>query len=225
MIPFEGFPAGKTRFTPIPDLFFAGLLPAIDDLAELKVTLFMFWFLHRQRGYPRYMTQVELGAERVLLAALRETGDEDPVVILQQAVDRAVERGTLLRLTIEGEDGADVDYLFVNTPQGRRAVEAVRSGELELEVTGPVREPHVEGIRPTIFELYEQNVGLLQPLLAEELRDAADTYPESWITDAFRIAAESNVRSWRYIKSILERWAHEGRQDDRPRRSGARRSL
>jgi DNA replication protein len=32
---FSGFPAGKVRFTSIPNLFFSELLPLIDDLAEL----------------------------------------------------------------------------------------------------------------------------------------------------------------------------------------------
>ncbi|MBC7239383.1 MAG: DnaD domain protein, partial [Chloroflexi bacterium] len=69
--------------------------------------------------------------------------------------------------------------------------------------------------RPNIFELYEQNIGLLQPLLAQELEEAARDYPPEWIEDAFRIAVERNVRHWRYIRAILERWATEGR-DGKP---------
>lgn len=53
----------------------------------------------------------------------------------------------------------------------------VRHGELILERSGPVREPHVQRARPRILDLYEQNIGLLQPLLAEELLEAEDTYP------------------------------------------------
>ncbi|MFH1085091.1 MAG: hypothetical protein V1772_04955, partial [Chloroflexota bacterium] len=70
MRPFGGFPVGKQRLTPIPDLFFAELLPAIDDLDELKLALFMFWFLNRQQGQPRYMTLAEMEGEGVLLSAL-----------------------------------------------------------------------------------------------------------------------------------------------------------
>ena len=42
---FSGFPAGKLRFTSVPNLFFSELLPTMDDLAELKVTLHIFWLL------------------------------------------------------------------------------------------------------------------------------------------------------------------------------------
>jgi len=79
-----------------------------------------------------------------------------------------------------------------------------------------VREPHIEKERLSIFDLYEQNIGLLQPLLAEELLEAERTYPESWIRDAFRIAVQSNARRWRYIASILERWARDGKDDGEP---------
>jgi DNA replication protein len=224
---FPGFPAGKTRFTPIPDLFFSDLLVQIDDLDELKVTLYMLWFLHRQRGYPHYMTLKELSSERVLLSALQPDSDDDwrdPVDLLNAAVERAVERGTLLRIQVRGDENRgdenrqtqQADYLFANTPLGRKAVEQVKRGELLLETSGYVREVAPEPERPNIFTLYEQNVGLLQPIIAEELRDAEDTYPEEWIEDAFRVAAENNARSWRYIRSILERWANDGKDDGAP---------
>jgi DnaD/phage-associated family protein len=212
---FAGFPAGKTRFTPIPDLFYTELLQQIDDLAELQVTLFMFWFLNRQRGYPRYMTLAELKAEGVLLSALRRSQDNetvDPTAELARGVERAVGRGTLLKLGICGQAG-QVDYLFLNTTQGRKAVGEVKRGELVLETRGPIHEAHIDQPRPNIFELYEQNIGLLQPLLAEDLQEAAQTYPDEWIVDAFKIAVERNVRNWRYIKAILERWSSKGRGD------------
>lgn len=214
---FSGFPPGKSRFTPIPDLFFTELLPAIDDLAELKLTLYLFWMLNRQRGYPRYMTVPELEGEGILLSALGTpdgtASSGDLMVILHSALDHAIARGTLLPLTISDETG-ETTYLFANTPQGRKAIDEVKQGELILETTGHVREPHVAHTRANIFELYEQNIGLLQPLLAEELEEAELIYPPEWIVDAFTIAVENNARSWRYIKSILERWARDGKDDN-----------
>lgn len=210
---FAGFPAGKVRFTPIPNLFYTDLLPKIDDLTELKLTLFMFWFLHRQKGYPRYLTLKELKAEGLLLSALRcvdEEAERDPEEILENALERAVRRGTLLQLDISDQEGT-AHYFFVNTAQGRKAVEEVKRGKLLLEKTGYVEEPHIERPRPNIFELYEQNIGLLTPLLAEKLEEAERDYPQDWIEEAFRIAVERNARNWRYIEAILERWEREGK--------------
>jgi len=212
---FEGFPKGKTRFTAIPDLFFVELLQQIDDLGELKLILYMFYCLNRQRGYPRYMTVPELEAEGPLLTALLTDQDQDPKTRLHDAIERAVARRTLLRLRV-GEDGDQVDYLFINTALGRRAVDEVQKGALILEKTGPVREPRIARERPSILDLYEQNIGLLQPILTDELLEADETYPASWIEQAFKIAAEHNARRWRYVKSILERWAAQGKDHDRP---------
>jgi len=210
MTPFQGFPPGPTRYTPVPDLFFVELLGQIDDLDEMKLTLYMIWSLYRQKGYPRYLTVPELSAEGLLLSALASGTDADPQPRLCAAINRAVERGTLLRLSI-GDEGDSVDYLFLNTPQGRRAVREVSRGDLQLERTGPIREPHVERARPQILELYEQNIGLLQPLLVEELLEAEDEYPATWVREAFQIAAQNNVRRWNYVKGILRRWATEGK--------------
>ena len=232
---FTGFPAGKSRFTPLPDLFFTTLLPAIDDLAELQLTLYMFWALNRQTGYPRYLTVRELESEGVLLSALQACSpqaDQAALVnVLHQALDRAVARGSLLRLTVASSpenatiaDAAEETehYIFINTPQGRKAVAEVKRGELILERPGVVREAHVEQPRATIYELYESNIGVLPPLLLDELKDAEQSFPAEWIRDAFRIAIEQNVRRWRYILSILERWQREGKDDGLPPpRSGA----
>ena len=51
---FAGFPSGKVRTTPIPAPFFTELLPQIDHLGELKVTLYALWFLDRQEGQIRF---------------------------------------------------------------------------------------------------------------------------------------------------------------------------
>ncbi len=218
MATFGGFVAGKTRLTPLPEQFFGQLLPQIDDLDELKVTLYMLWYVTNQRGYPRYMTLAELEAESVVLAAL-DDGSTDAARAqerLRRAVDSAVARGTLLRLQVADDRGGTV-YLLINSPEGRRAMREVQRGELELDTRGPVvAEPQIRPERPTIYALYEQNIGLLQPLIVDELRQAERDYPPEWIEDAFRIAAERNVRHWRYVEAILERWARTGRAGAKP---------
>lgn len=62
-----------------------------------------------------------------------------------------------------------------------------------------------------IFALYEHNIGIITPLIGEELKEAANLYPPQWIEEAFREAAMLNKRSWRYVARILERWASEGK--------------
>jgi DNA replication protein len=209
---FAGFPAGEQRATPVPDLFFSELLPQIDSVAELKVTLHVFWLLFRKKGAARYTSKEEILHDGVLLRGLRMHG-ESPEALVEEGLDKAVGRGTLLHLATHTENGDEEDWYFVNSEQGREAADRVRRGELELAPDVVLDEPQVDVERPNIFVLYEQNIGLLQPIIAEELQEAEQEYPGEWIEEAFKIAAEANVRKWRYVRAILEDWATEGRDD------------
>jgi DnaD/phage-associated family protein len=205
---FEGFPAGELRFTSVPDLFFAELLPAINDLAELKITLHVIWL--RQRSRRQVITQAELAADETLARGLAELGD-DLESVMREGLAQAVARGSLLHAALESEEGLQ-DVYVLNSEGGRRALARILGGEVGPVGTKAVDRPAVEP-RPNIFELYEDNIGLLSPILADELRDAEESYPADWIEDAFRIAVAENKRRWRYIQAILERWATEGRDD------------
>jgi len=213
MTEFTGFPQ-KMRFTPIPNLFFSSVLPQIEDLVELKVTLHVFWAIYQRRGYPRFVTFNELLGDAALISAIK--GEQGPDDLLRQGLSKAVRRGTLLHLSLE-RDGEVEDIYFINSEADRRAVAKVESGELKLGGALKKEQARVEE-RPNIFVLYEQNIGLLTPIIAEELKEAESTYPSSWIEDAFREAVRRNKRSWRYIARILERWAAEGRGYGEPGR-------
>jgi DnaD/phage-associated family protein len=54
---------------------------------------------------------------------------------------------------------------------------------------------------------------MLTPMISEQLRDAQNAYPDAWVRDAIRQAANQNKRKWSYISAVLERWAAEGRTD------------
>ncbi len=67
MAAFKGFPEGKVRQTPIPEPLFSELLVEIDDLAEFKLTLYVFWRLNRMEGaIPLFATRRILPATRAL---------------------------------------------------------------------------------------------------------------------------------------------------------------
>ena len=74
-------------------------------------------------------------------------------------------------------------------------------------------------LRDNIFSLYEQNIGMITPMIAEELKEAERLYPEEWIKQAFEEAVMLNKHSWRYISRILEHWASEGKESGEYRRS------
>jgi len=210
---FSGFPGGRTGHTSLPDLFFSDLLPLIDNLVELKITLHIFWVLYHKKGAPWYVTLQELQGDGTLLRGLQGLATS-PLEALRDGLQRGVARGTLLH--VHSASGAQHFY-FVNSAQGRQAVEQAQTGELRLAEGEVWVEPAAPVERPNIFVLYEQNIGLLQPIIAEELQEAEHAYPQDWIEEAFHIAVEKNVRNWKYIRRILERWAAEGKDDGKGR--------
>ena len=245
MTAFTGFPSGKNPYVPVPEAFFTVLLPEIEDVAELKVTLHLFWLLAQKQGNPRCVSERELMSDHGLIHGLKRQGDPRPAEErLRQGLDQAVAHGTLLRIYLKlfselsGEEEV-IGWYFFNTARSRKIVHELQGTEMVpvslLEKSEPLAQVSAVGAevgmhfgsdhnghldhgmvqiqveRPNIFVLYEQNIGLLTPLLANELEDAADHFPADWIEAAFREAVQQNKRKWSYIRAILRRWETEGK--------------
>jgi DnaD/phage-associated family protein len=108
--------------------------------------------------------------------------------------------------------------------------ETGQTGDENLQATGgngaravapepslePLKNPSTAAAaRPELFSLYENNIGLLTPMMVDELKCAEQEYPAAWFADAFAEAVRANVRRWNYVRAILERWRTRGRDDDR----------
>ncbi len=207
---FSGYPSGPVRWVPLPEPFFAQVLPQVQDLEVLHVLLFTFWHLSQQEDTPRYVP------ERAYEALLRwpaweHRTEED----LHRALEKAVTQGFLLRGEAQDAQGRLWRLYFLPSPKGKAAWEALQAGHWQPQ-EDPERPLRIYLDRPNIFRLYEENIGPLTPLVAERLEEATRQYPASWIEEAFRIAVERNVRHWRYIEGILKRWQQEGKDDRTP---------
>ncbi|OGN94730.1 MAG: hypothetical protein A2Y89_01285 [Chloroflexi bacterium RBG_13_51_18] len=209
MTKFQGFPSGgRVQYTAIPGVFFSDVLPQITDIDELKTTLHIIAVLYQRKGYPRFIRYDELMGDAVLMGGLK--GSEET---LRGGLKKAVERGTLLSLSVEMEIVSG-DIYFINDESSRQAVEKIKSGGLKLPgLKAGKSAPVPSEPLPDIFTLYEQNIGMLTPMIADELRDAEKSYPEDWIRDAIKEAVLHNKRSIKYIARILQNWSIEGRSD------------
>ena len=197
------------QFTPLPNLFFSRLLPQITDIAELKITLHIFWALYPKKGYPRFVTYQELLGNTSLVSSLKETS-RPPDEILRNALEMATRRGTILHIALD-RDGVAEDVYFLNSESDRQAVARIKSGELHLSGLKMGQAYTETEELSDIFTLYEQNIGMLTPMIADELNEAEKLYPVSWIKDAIKEAVNLNKRNWQYIARILEHWSSEGR--------------
>ena len=213
---FTGFPA-KMQFTPVPNLFFSRLLPQISDMAELKTTLHILATLYHKRGYPRFVTYKELLVNKSLMSSLSQI-TKPANEVLRNALEMATKRGTILHITLD-KDGKGEDIYFLNTETDKQVIAKIQSGELHLPGLKAGSQTYIETEEPPdIYTLYEQNIGMLTPMIAEELRAAESLYPETWIRDAIKEAVNQSKHKWSYVAAILERWATEGKGDGTYRR-------
>ena len=206
---FAGFPT-SARATPVPNLFFARLLPRIERAEEMLVTLYFFYAQGlpsraRRSRSPPFLTRRELAADATLARALANLCGDDGEA-LDRGLALALERGSLLRVEAKG-DGRSEELYLLATPHNRRAAPRLAGADLPLEEPLP---PAAPAEPSNIFALYEENIGAITPLIADDLKDAEERYPPQWIEAAFREAVSLNKRSWRYVHSILKRWEAEG---------------
>lgn len=104
----------------------------------------------------------------------------------------------------------ETDYLIAGTPEGRFLYQNLSLGEKSLleETSSNLS---LEDERPNIFKLYETHIGIITPMMAEQLKQDEIDFPAEWIEDAVREAVERNARNWKYVKAILLAWKERGR--------------
>lgn len=192
MTPFPGFTSSET-FTQVPDSFIK-MMNEIQDVTELKVTLYAIWRIEHMEGNFRAMCETDFEEEALGLKI-----DE-----IRRGLGKAVERGILLKSQHE----ADVFY-FLNSPRGRLSAESFAKGKWRDAMRAYV--PN----KSNLFKLYEENIGALTPLLADMLKEAEKNYPSTWFEEAIEIAVSRNIRNWKYIEAILTRWKENGKDERR----------
>lgn len=91
----------------------------------------------------------------------------------------------------------------------------VPAGRTKPSVTGlPTSKKNEDD--PALREIsrtYQDEIGMITAMIADELREASATYPLQWVKDAIHEAAIQNKRGWKYVLAILKRWKEQGSQE------------
>jgi DNA replication protein len=195
----------------VPDLLISEALPQIEDVNELKVILYLFRAACKHGTCQRLITFREMLDDQ-LLAKCLIAGERNEGQVLSSALDLAVKHGVIVRAILEKKGTIDNAYLLSSE------YEQVLTSRLKLNpvvVDSKSRyDAESENIKlAQVFRLYEQNIGILTPIIADELREAAKVYAIEWMESAFKEAVNLNKRNWKYILRILERWAVEGKDN------------
>lgn len=203
---FAGFPGRGARYTAVPDLFFSRLLGEIEDAAELRALLFVFWRLRGKQGDGHFVTLSELAGIPAVLGAFGTTVDGARGA-LRTALESGARRGTLIEVVVAAE-GVSEQVYFLNTPADAERARRVREGDLRLRF-GPRRVAELPRRPRRYHALWEARLGLLTPDLARQLDAAVAQHGEARVLQVIEAAADSAERPWSYLRSSLERWAAE----------------
>ena len=199
----------------VPEALLTDVAAEISEIEELQAMLAIFRIVDSQGGAEHPLAEESIERDRWLRRALRTEGSPNaPTERIAKGLSLAAGRGTLLRFTTRAGGESRIWY-YVNTVENQTRLEQMATGASapleELRHGGAT--PLVEPQRPNVFRLYEQNIGLLTPLIAERIVGALERYPGLWIEEAIGEAVTYNRRNWRYIARILENWAVAGRGD------------
>ena len=105
---------------------------------------------------------------------------------------------------------------FINQKIYTNKVTGITKTVFHMETFEKTNDPVISENNPkNIFELYEDNVGMLNPMIVDELIQAENKFPFNWIVDAVKESATRNKRNWKYIHTILETWDREGKNNGR----------
>jgi DnaD/phage-associated family protein len=89
----------------------------------------------------------------------------------------------------------------------------VAESKLKIDIKKDI---NIDSTTGAIFKVYENNIGLMTPIMADKINDAIKTYQEDWIIDALKEAVANGVRKWSYVEAILDRWQKEGKNSPKP---------
>lgn len=210
-----GLVLNPTEVLPVPVSFLTDVVPAITSIEEMQVSLSVVRLLDAAGGFNEPLAEKTIVRDRMLRAALRVEGSpRAPDARISKGLELALARGTLVRL-VSSEARKRATFYYLNTPENRSSIRLIETGQLAAPRTlwPDENPPSITIDRPNAFRLYEQNIGTLTPLIADQISRAIEEYPDDWIEDALAEAVTYNRRSWRYVIRILENWQAHGRQD------------
>lgn len=211
--PIDGFPlADDYAVTRVPNTVLGRVLAGVEDVGVIKLIFRAVWLLERQSGYPRIISVEQLRTDRVVSVVFGDASAFD------RALGYAVECGILVRIWVDG-----VERLMLNTESARRAsTEVGVNGESDEEDGWD--SPAVRSVEANAFRAYEENIGVLSPMIRESILSSLEDFTDEEITEAIRIAVENESRSWSFVSGVLRRWAREGVPDEPRTKYPSRRS-
>jgi len=113
---------------------------------------------------------------------------------------------------IDNEVENSIDNIADN-PIDNTVENSQETGEIKLNKTklNKIEEyDHDDTARGNVSRVYQNEIGMVSPLVAGKLTDWIDTYSPEWVLSAISEAVTYNARSPAYIGKVLEGWTKYG---------------
>lgn len=196
---------GSTR---VPNAVLSAVLDEVEESETVKLILRAVWLLERQRGFPASITVNELRHDRVLIRVFKSQER------FNAALDQSLNLGVLIKFELN-----NADALMLNTVSATRQVEHAKGTQPE-SIDDDGWDASVGSEMPDdAFRAYEENIGILSPMIRENITAALQDFSDEDIIEAIKIAVENENRSWSYVAGVLRRWARDGVPNDRRTRT------
>ena len=208
-LPATLFKTGQ-KMIPFPVQLFTEILPRLHNESQLRATLYTWYAIMSKGSGQRYVYLSQLLTDPVLLSWFTHLGGKNGI---QRGLDQSCREGIFLQLQI----GEDDKILAPNDESGARLITDMKSESVAHHNQSRDSSPETNYERTVVsnvVEKYENEIGMLTPVIADMIAIAEQMYPTTWILEALDIAAQSNARSWKYVTAILARWKNEGKNND-----------
>ena len=213
-LPATLFKTGQ-KMIPVPAQLFTEILPRLHNESQLRATLYTWYAIMSKGSGQRYVYLSQLLTDPVLLSWFTHLGGKNGI---QRGLDQSCREGIFLQLQI----GEDDKILAPNDESGARLITDMKSESVAHHNQSRDSSPETNYERTVVsnvVEKYENEIGMLTPVIADMIAIAEQMYPTTWILEALDIAAQSNARSWKYVAAILARWKNEGKNNDNEKTS------
>ncbi|MBC62886.1 MAG: hypothetical protein CL746_00945 [Chloroflexi bacterium] len=201
----KGLPFG-VKYIPTPAPLFSTYLEKYDSLEELKILLKIIHSLYLKKDFPAFLHIDELLSDPAIIKIYKNDNLKQN---LNESLSELEKKGIILIIN----DKEKNIRIFLNTEQVRNHIarEGIEKDFSYNKLDSNFSDFTSQNNNPVI-NLYENNIGYITPIIYENIHDALKEYDEKDILDAIKIATENNVKNWKYIKTILERWTTEGKE-------------
>ncbi|MGC4086011.1 MAG: DnaD domain protein [Vicinamibacterales bacterium] len=200
---------------PIPRDFLTERIAQIDDPTEIHVTLAVYRLAADSGSTPPAVSEDAVLRDSVLARTFHEDRKSSKLAQrIRRGLRYATARESIVQVVLSVE-GHDERWYVPASDEHRAELQSVLQERGAWPVAGT--DAVLVETAPSVFSLYEKNIGMLTPLLTDQIETAMELYPLDWIEDAIREAVTYNKRNWRYVQRVLENWSVNGRGDTEAR--------